>query len=92
MSEPGVLPNSGFVLHDYVLTFAVADDARRALLVERCRGAWLGDEITPTTWEISNNLEPEDLERAILELLGDGDRAAYYYLSDTKRIFRVMLG
>ena len=27
----------------------------------------------------------------ILDLLGDGDRAVYYYLSDTKRVFRVVL-
>jgi hypothetical protein len=29
--------------------------------------------------------------RAILELLGDADRAVYYYLSDSKRMFRVLL-
>jgi hypothetical protein len=27
----------------------------------------------------------------LLEILGEGDRAAYYYLSDSKRIFRVVL-
>ena len=34
---------SGFVLHDYVLTFHVVDDARRAKLVELCSCACLGD-------------------------------------------------
>ena len=43
---------SGFVLHDYVLTFHVSDDERRAKLVELCKGPWLGDEVTPTTWEV----------------------------------------
>jgi hypothetical protein len=31
------------------------------------------------------------MEQQILELLEEGDRAAYYYLSDSKRIFRVVL-
>lgn len=83
---------SGFMNHDYVLTFSVADAANKDKLVALCRGPWQGDEVTPETWEISNELSPDDLERTIVELLGDGDRAAYYYLSDSKRIFRVVLG
>jgi hypothetical protein len=82
---------SGFVRHDYILTFAVADAASRAKLVELCKGPWQGDEVTPDTWEISNELSPDDMERAIGDLLGDHDRAAYYYLSDSKRMFRVVL-
>ena len=82
---------SGFVLHDYVLTFHVGDDARRAKLVELCSGAWLGDEVTPHTWEVSNTLSPDEMERSLLEILEDGDRVVYYYLSDSKRIFRVIL-
>lgn len=82
---------SGFVLHDYVLTFAVADPERRARLVELCAGPWQGDEVTPHTWEVSNTLSPDEMERTLLALLEDGDRVVYYYLSDSKRIFRVLL-
>ena len=82
---------SGFMNHDYVLSFHIADADSRKKLVELCAGAWQGDEVTPDTWEISNSLSPDDMERAIAELMADGDRAAYYYLSDAKRLFRVML-
>jgi hypothetical protein len=82
---------SGFVRHDYVLTFQVADPARRARLVELCAGPWQGDEVTPHTWEVSNTLSPDEMERALLDILDDGDRVVYYYLSDSKRIFRVLL-
>jgi len=91
MKKPeGPLP-SGFMNHDYILSFSIEDPERQASLVELCRGPWQGDEVTPSTWEISNELSPEQMEKQILELLKDGDRAAYYYLSDTKRIFRVVL-
>jgi hypothetical protein len=83
---------SGFMNHDYILTFDVGSDANRARLVELCAGAWQGDQVTSSTWEISNTLSPDQMERAILDLLEDGDRAVYYYLSDSKRMFRVMLG
>ena len=83
---------SGFVRHDYILTFSVADPESRARLVALCAGPWLGDEVTPDTWEISNELSPDAMETAVVELLGDHDRAAYYYLSDSKRMFRVILG
>jgi hypothetical protein len=83
---------SGFVSHDYILTFAIRDDANRARLVALCAGPWQGDEVVPNTWEISNTLSPDEMERAILDLLGDEDRATYYYLADAKRIFRVRLG
>jgi hypothetical protein len=82
----------GFVRHDYILTFSIEDPASRARLVELCKGPWQGDEVTPDTWEVSNPLSPDAMETAIVELLGDNDRAVYYYLSDTKRIFRVVLG
>ena len=82
---------SGFMNHDYVLTFWIADDARRAKLVELCRGPWQGDEVTRDTWEVSTPLDPEHMEQAVVSLMGEGDRAAYYYLSDAKRIFRVVL-
>jgi hypothetical protein len=84
--------HSGFMNHDYILTFSIADSADRARLIELCRGPWQGDEVTDGTWEISNSLSPDQMERAILDLMGDTDRAVYYYLSDTKRMFRVMLG
>jgi hypothetical protein len=93
---------SGFMNHDYVLTFSIADDEQRAKMVALCEGPWQGDAVTAHCWEISNDLSPDDMERAIAELLGEGDRAAYYYLTppmssgipgvlDSKRIFRVVL-
>lgn len=83
---------SGFVNHDYVLTFQIANERKRGELVELCEGAWMGDQVTECTWEISNDLEPEEMEVEIERYLGQGDRAAYYYLSDAKRMFRVDLG
>jgi hypothetical protein len=83
---------SGFVSHDYILTFAIADPENRARLIELCSGPWQGDEVIPNTWEISNPLSPDQMERAIVELMGESDRAVYYYLSDSKRMFRVILG
>jgi hypothetical protein len=98
--EPPLL--SGFMNHDYVLTFSVADDAKRAELIRLCIGPWQGDQVTDHTWEISNDLDPHAMEEAIVALLDEGDRAAYYYLTppmasglpgapETKRIFRVVL-
>jgi hypothetical protein len=83
---------SGFMNHDYILTFSVQSQESRSKLTALCQGPWQGDEVTEHTWEISNDLSPDQMERAILELLGDEDRAVYYYLSDAKRIFRVILG
>lgn len=83
---------SGFVNHDYILTFSVADAQSRARLVELCAGPWQGDEVAPGTWEISNDLTPDAMETAVVALLGDEDRAVYYYLSAAKRMFRVVLG
>ena len=82
---------SGFMNHDYVLCFHVKDPGARQKLIELCQGPWQGDEVTPDTWEISNTLSPDQMESAIVAILGDDDRAAYYYLSDTKRMFRVVL-
>lgn len=93
---------SGFMNHDYVLTFSIADASKRKQLVELCEGPWQGDEITADTWEISNDLSPDDMERAVLDVIGEGDRVAYYYLTppmssgipgvpDSKRIFRVVI-
>ncbi len=93
---------SGFMNHDYVLCFSVRDEEKRRRLVALCEGPWQGDEVTENTWEISNDLSPDDLERALLEVIDDGDRVAYYYLTppmssgipgvpDAKRIFRVVI-
>jgi len=93
---------SGFMNHDYVLCFSVKDPARREKLVELCAGPWQGDEVTADTWEISNDLSPEDMEHAIIDVIDEGDRVAYYYLTppmssgipgvaDSKRIFRVVV-
>jgi hypothetical protein len=91
MARDNTLYN-GFVLHDYLLTFAIEDAASRDRLVELCRGPWQGDEVTATTWEVSNDLSPDEMERAILALMGERDRVVYYYLADAKRMFRVILG
>ena len=99
--EPDRL-NSGFMNNDYVLSFTISDPAKRLELVALCEGPWMGDEITHDTWEISNDLSPDDMERAILDVIDDGDRVAYYYLTppmpsgkpgvpDAKRIFRVVI-
>ncbi len=82
---------SGFVRHDYILTFSIEDEQSRARLLELCAGPWQGDEVTRDTWEISNALSPDEMETTIGELLGERDRAVYYYLSDSKRMFRVVL-
>ncbi len=82
---------SGFVRTDFILTFAIAADADRARLVALCASEWEGTCVTPSTWEVTSALSPDALESAIVPLLAPGDRAAYYYLSDSKRIFRVVL-
>jgi hypothetical protein len=86
----GPLP-SGFMNHDYILTFSIADEANRQKLTELCQGPWQGDKVTEETWEISNDLSPDEMEKQVLELVTLGDRVAYYYLSDSKRVFRVVL-
>ena len=92
MRRPDGPLGSGFMNHDYVLTFSIKNPDGQRTLVDLCRGPWQGDEITASTWEISNDLNPDQMEGQILELLEEGDRASYYYLSDSKRIFRVVLG
>lgn len=82
---------SGFVRTDFVLTFDIADAAARAQLVALCEGDWQGTPITSGTWEVTSALSPDALESALLPLLAPGDRAVYYYLSDSKRLFRVVL-
>ncbi len=82
---------SGFMNHDYILTFEVADAGARDKLTALCEGDWQGDRVTATSWEVSNDLSPDALEKTILALLREGDRVVYYYLSDSKRIFRVVL-
>jgi hypothetical protein len=82
---------SGFLNHDYLLTFEIADANKSAKLASLCEGDWLGDRVTATAWEVSTKLSPDAIEKTLLELLGEGDRAVYYYLSDSKRIFRVVL-
>jgi hypothetical protein len=88
--------------HDYIVTFSIADEARRKEMVTICEGPWQGDEITDGTWEISNDLGPDDLEKALVDRIAEGDRVAYYYLTppmasgipgvpNAKRIFRVVI-
>ena len=83
--------HSGFLNHDYVLTFDIADTDKRDRLLALCAGDWQGDKVTEGTWEVSTKLSPDAIEKALLDLLEAGDRAIYYYLSDSKRIFRVVL-
>jgi hypothetical protein len=94
---------SGFLSHDYLLTFTIEDERRRRRLVELCQGPWMGDQVTETTWEVSNELGPDDMEKALGDHLAEGDRCAYYYLTPpmesgvpgtapAKRIFRVVIG
>jgi hypothetical protein len=90
VKRPGEL-TSGFVRTDFVLTFAVADDGARAKIVGLCASEWEGTRVTDTTWEVASTLSPDALEIAIAPLLSPGDRAVYYYLSDTKRLFRVVI-
>lgn len=82
---------SGFLRHDYILTFDVADPVQREALRAWCTNELAGDEITTATWEVSTELDPHEMERRLLAFLAESDRAAYYYLSDAKRIFRVDL-
>jgi hypothetical protein len=82
---------SGFMNHDYILTFEIADSGRRGELAQLCEGDWQGDRVSDATWEVSTKLTPDAIEKTILALLSEGDRAIYYYLSDSKRIFRVVL-
>jgi hypothetical protein len=82
---------NGFIRGDFILTFAVADAAVHARLVALCEGEWQGTRVTDSTWEVASTLSPDALELAIAPLLSPGDRAVYYYLSDTKRLFRVVI-
>jgi hypothetical protein len=84
-------PLSGFVRTDFILTFAIASDEARAALTELCASSWQGTRVTASTWEVTSALSPDALESAIVPLLSPGDLAVYYYLSDSKRIFRVVL-
>ncbi len=85
---------SGFTRADFVLTFTIADLARRADFAALCASEWGGTEITDTTWELATALAPAELEQAISRHLAHGDRAAFYYLTspgpDAKRLFRVV--
>jgi hypothetical protein len=82
---------SGFLNHDYVLAFEIRDPGKQEKLARLCEEDWAGDKITATSWEVSTRLSPDAIEKTLLDLLGAGDRAVYYYLSDSKRIFRVVL-
>jgi hypothetical protein len=82
---------SGFVRLDFLLTFRVAEPVARARLAALCAGEWSGTQVGELTWELSTALAPDALEAALAPHLGPGDRAVYYYLSDSKRFFRVVV-
>jgi hypothetical protein len=71
--------------HDYVLTFSIRSEEKARTLVELCKGPWQGDEVTSFTWEISNDLNPEQMERQILE--DEGDPGRILLPPDSRRIF-----
>lgn len=83
---------SGFMNRGYLLVFQIEDAGNREKLVALCKGEWQGDEVIGNAWEITNDLDPDAMEKTIADLLGENDRAAYYYLTDAKRMFRVVLG
>jgi hypothetical protein len=83
---------SGFMNRGYLLIFQIASEENRQKLAALCEGEWQGDKVTDCAWEITNELNPDQMEKTIADLLGDEDRAAYYYLTDAKRMFRVVLG
>jgi hypothetical protein len=83
---------SGFMNRGYLLIFQIADETNRQKLISLCEGEWQGDAVTDCSWEITNELDPDAMEQTIANLLGESDRAAYYYLTDAKRMFRVVLG
>jgi hypothetical protein len=82
---------SGFVRLDFLLTFTVGADAARARLVSLCEEEWSGTRVGGATWEISSALSPAAFEEALAPHLGVGDTAVFYYLSDSKRLFRVVV-
>ncbi len=83
--------SGGFFGGDYLVLFAVSDDARRETIRAMCEESWSGERVAGDAWEICNDLGPQDMEAALLALLAPGDRAVYYYLSESKRIFRVVV-
>ena len=87
---------SGFVRHDYILAFSIEDEEGEpgARLVEASlrEAPGRGTRSRPRRGRISNTLSPDEMESTIAGLLGEHDRATYYYLSDSKRMFRVVLG
>jgi hypothetical protein len=96
MEQPKKRPSgplgSGFMNRGYLLMFQIADETNRKKLVALCEGEWQGDPVIDNAWEITNELDPDAMEKTIADLLGENDRAAYYYLTDAKRMFRVVLG
>ena len=80
---------SGFVRLDFLLTFSVARDEDRRRLAALCEGDWCGTRVGESTWEISTPSSPAELEALLAPLLSTGDSAVFYYLADSKRLFRV---
>ena len=82
---------SGFSRFDFLLTFAVADPSAREALATQCAREWGGTQVGDATWEITIPGSPESFEAALEPFLRTGDRAVFYYLSDAKRFFRVVV-
>lgn len=83
---------SGFVRFDFLLTFSVADARARSELEARCAVEWCGTRVGELTWEVATAASPEAFELALEPFLRPGDRAVFYYLADSKRFFRVVVG
>lgn len=90
MTRKGVPP--GFVTADYLVSLAIKSGATIERLARLFEDEWSGERVTDLLWEVSNDLSPQLMEEAILPFLEGADRVIFYYVSDTKRIFRVCLG
>ncbi len=82
---------SGFVRLDFFLTYTVQDAASRSRLDALCEGEWAGTRAGDSTWEICAASSPSEFEALLEPHLGPGDRAVFYYLADSKRLFRVVV-
>jgi hypothetical protein len=82
---------SGFVSFDYILTFTFAGAQSRDRLEALCKGEWSGTQVSAETWELETDLTPVEIEAVLAPLLGRGERAVFYYVTDAKRVFRVLV-
>ena len=82
---------SGFVRLDFLLTFTVADPGARGRLTALCKEEWSGTRVGDSTWEVRSASSPAEFEALLAPQLSPGDHAVFYYLADSKRLFRVVV-